>query len=396
MSKVNYSIYNSFAATVQDLLPQLPRMVQDHFNHVMEDEVYGMPNAPKDGQLLEFIVNDDGEQTISPLTILAEQMQTRVNLFVANKEWDASHILDLKIEGLLESTCDNEQHNHPMKVDTSTSIGGDPPASNSDVSNQHLVSHGATLGPTPKLNMLTNHHLKVLSGLNDKMRWDDQDLLDPSSIVMCSFSDRLHTEYFTEHGDQPVPITVDLFNWVVDKCTVHSIAKEYELLASAYALHWNQVGRHAYDFLIKWEAHVSELHTYLKTPWMPDHRYRTLKHALPSDRNTLFNSVFILHEQLHGREQTAESVANVLCRCYELAAESVPVNQHHATEESELTALRAATLINCWACGELGHAANRCPNDAAHARWKEGKVKAPPKSHANTCIVLPLEITQEE
>ncbi|UTT89748.1 hypothetical protein NDA17_004167 [Ustilago hordei] len=41
MSKVNYSIYNSFVTTVQNLLPQLPRMVQDHFNQVMEDEVYG-------------------------------------------------------------------------------------------------------------------------------------------------------------------------------------------------------------------------------------------------------------------------------------------------------------------------------------------------------------------
>lgn len=217
-----------------------------------------------------------------------------------------------------------------------------------------------------------------------------------SSIVMHSFLDRLCTEYFVEHGDWPVLITVELFDWVVDKCTVHSITKEYKLLASAYALCWNQVGRHAYDFLLKWEAHVLELHAYMKTPWTPDHRYRTLKCMLPSDRNALFNSVFILHEQLHGREQMTESIANVLCRCYELVAKSVPVNRHHPTKESELTALWAATLINCWACGELSHAANRCPNDAAHAHWKEEKIKAAPKNHANTCIVLPLEITQEE
>ncbi|KAJ1604056.1 hypothetical protein NDA14_006757 [Ustilago hordei] len=358
MFKVNYSIYNSFAATVQDLLPQLPRMVQDHFNHVMEDEVYGTPNAPKDSQLLEFIVDNDGEQTISPLTILAKCVSAL---------YQGTHSLGL--------------FTNRIELDTSTSVGGDPPTSDSDVSNWCLVSCDTTPGPTPKLNMLTNHHSKVLSGLNDKMRWDDQDLLNPS------FLDRLHTEYFAEHGDQPVPITVELFNWVVDKCTMHSITKEYKLLASAYALCWNQVGRHAYDFLIKWEAHVLELHTYLKTPWMPDHCYRTLKHALPSNRNTLFNLVFILHEQLHGREQMAESVADVLCRCYELAAKSVPVNQHHhTTEESKLTALRAATLINCWACGKLGHAANCCPNDAAHARWKEGKVKVLPKSHANTCV----------
>ncbi|KAJ1026056.1 hypothetical protein NDA18_003716 [Ustilago nuda] len=57
---------------MQNLLPRLPRMVQDHFNQVMEDEVYGTPNAPKDGQLLKFIIDDDEEQMISPLTILVE------------------------------------------------------------------------------------------------------------------------------------------------------------------------------------------------------------------------------------------------------------------------------------------------------------------------------------
>ncbi|SAM82282.1 uncharacterized protein UBRO_20995 [Ustilago bromivora] len=383
MSKVNYSIYNSFAATMQDLLPQLPRMVQDHFNHVMEDEVYGMPNAPKDGQLLKFIVNNDKEQTISPLSILVECADT-------------------------------------SKVDTSMSIGGDTPAFDLDDSNQHLVGCDTTPGPTPKLNTLTNHHLKVLSGLNDKMRWDDQDLLNPrtvsvhtwrckilamlsivpftrnvldrkattfedadlmlSSIIMCSFSNKLCTKYFMEHGDQPVPIAVDLFDWAVNKCTIHSATKEYELLAAAYAICWDQVGSQAYDFLIKWEAHVSELHAYLHDPWMPDHRYRTLKCALPSNRNTLFNLVFILHEQLHSREQTAESVTHVLCQCYELAAESAPMSLCHTTEDSELIALRAATLINCWACDDIGHAANHCPNDIAHARWKESRIKVAPKS----------------
>ncbi|KAJ1590833.1 hypothetical protein NDA11_003158 [Ustilago hordei] len=284
-------------------------MVQDHFNHVMENKVYGMPNALKASQLLEFIIDNDGEQTISPLTILAE-----VNLFITNEEWDASHILVLKIGGLLESIHDSKQHNHPMKEDASTSIGGNPPTSDSDVSNWCLVGHDATPGPTPELNMLTNHHLKVLTGLNDKMRWNDQDLLDP-----C---------------DQPVPITVNLFDWAVDKCTMHSVAKEYELLTLAYALCWNQVGHHAYDFLLKWEAHVSELHAYMKTPWTPDHCYRTLKCALPSDKNALFNLVFILHEQLHGREQTTESVAEVLHRCCHRvgwpAQESEPIDQQQS------------------------------------------------------------------
>ncbi|KAJ1592364.1 hypothetical protein NDA15_000713 [Ustilago hordei] len=429
MSKVNYSIYNSFVTTVQNLLPQLPRMVQDHFNQVMEDEVYGMPNAPKDGQLLKFIINDDEEQTISPLTILVE-----VNLFVRNKEWDASHILDLKIEGQLELAP--EQTNYPMKMDTPTSVGGDPPIFDSDGPNRWLVRHDATPGPTPKLNPLTNHHLKVLSGLNDKMRWDDQDLLNPrmvsihawqcrifamlsvvpfaqnvlnqkaimfedtdsmlSLIVKHSFLNKLHTEYFAEHGDQLVPIAVNLFDWAVDKCKRHLATREYKLLATAYAIHWDQVGSNAYDFLVKWEALMSELHAYLHKPWTPDHWYRMLKWALPSNKNALFNSVFILHEQLHGREETTESIAHVLCQCYELAANSAPVSMCNMTEESELIALQATTLINCWACGDIGHAANCCPNDIAHAQWKESKIKVAPKGQANTCIVLPLTDMQEE
>lgn len=92
-----------------------------------------------------------------------------------------------------------------------------------------------------------------------------------SSIIMCSFSNKLCTEYFTEHGDQPVLIAVNLFDWAVDKCKRHSAAKEYELLAAAYAIRWDQVGSNTYDFLIKWEAHVSKLHAYLHDPWMPDH-----------------------------------------------------------------------------------------------------------------------------
>lgn len=188
-----------------------------------------------------------------------------------------------------------------------------------------------------------------------------------SSIIMHSFSDRLHMEYFAEHSNQPVLITVDLLDWAMKKCTVHSTAREYELLTTTYTLCWDQIGSHAYDFLTKWEAHISELHAYLQDPWTPDHCYRMLKRALPSDRNTLFNSVFILHEQLNGKDQTAASVADVLRQCYELAAESAPVHAHPTSEETELVALRAATLINCWACGELGHAANCCPDNTSHS-----------------------------
>ncbi|CCF50722.1 hypothetical protein NDA11_002513 [Ustilago hordei] len=160
-----------------------------------------------------------------------------------------------------------------------------------------------------------------------------------SSIIMQSFSNKLCTEYFAEHGNKPIPIAVDLFDWAMNKCTAHSTIKGHELLAVTHDLHWDQVGSHAYDFLIKWEAHVLELHTYLQDPWKLDYCYRTLKRALPLDWNALFNSVFILHKKVHGREQTVKSVSNVLHQCYELAAENTPASHHHVAEESELIAL---------------------------------------------------------
>ncbi|SAM62468.1 uncharacterized protein UBRO_20146 [Ustilago bromivora] len=401
MSNINYSIYYSFTTPVWDLVPRLPRMVQDHFNQVMEDKVYSTPNALKSGKLLKFNDNDDEEQIITPLSIMVEcvsvlykgikQMRTRVNLFITNIEWDATHILNLKIEGSMDITQETHLYHHPIKVNNSVLVRGDTPAPKMTPSNRasdtpasdlndfncrcHLISCDATLVPTPELDNLTNHHLKVLSRLNDKMRWDEHDLLDLRSVSVHAWQHKVFATL---------------------KCTVHSIAKEYELLAITYALRWDQVERHAYYFLTKWEAHVSELHAYLQEPWTPIHQYKTLKRASPSDRNALFNSVFILHEQLHGKEQTIKSIANVLQQCYELAAESAPVHLSSTSETPELTTLRAANLINCWACGELGHAANRCPDDTAHTKWKQDKIKARPKSQANACVMLPLEDTREE
>ncbi|KAJ1600433.1 hypothetical protein NDA14_000235 [Ustilago hordei] len=330
--------------------------------------------------------DDDKEQVVSPLSIMIEcrAMQTRVTLFLANEEWDVTHILDLKIEGPIKHAC------LPIKVESPTLGQSNTPAFETSNSNHHLIGHEATLCPTPELSAITNHHLKVFSGLNDKIEWEEQDLLDPS------FSNKLHSKYFAEHGNQPMPIAVDLFKWAMNKCMVHSTAKEYELLTATYDLHWDQVGSRAYNFLTKWEAHVSKLHAYLKVPWTLDHCYWTLKHTLPSDRNALFNSVFVLHKRLHGKEQTAKSVANILHECYELVAKSAPVHLPPMSEALELIALHTAMLINCWACGELGHTANCCPDNAAHTKWEQGKIKVSPKGHANACVILPLEDTQED
>ncbi|UTT91014.1 hypothetical protein NDA17_001991 [Ustilago hordei] len=298
----------------------------------MTDEVYGTPIAPKEGNLLEFAITGDNKQVISPLSIMIEAMRTRVNNFLANKEWDANHILVFKIEGPFEQQ-------HHIKMEMPAPVRADTPISAvSNFNCHHLVGCDATPGPTPELSTITNHHLKVLSSLNEKMH----------SIIMQSFSNKLHIEYFAEHGDKLIPIAVDLFDWAMNKCKAHSTVKEYELSAVTLDLHWDQVGSHAYDFLVKWEAHVSELHEYLQDPWKLDYCYRTLKRALPSDRNALFNSVFILHEKIHGREQTIKSISDVLCQCYKLAAEITPTSHCHVTEESELTALQATTLINCW------------------------------------------------
>ncbi|SPC66775.1 uncharacterized protein UHOD_11426 [Ustilago sp. UG-2017b] len=382
MSNPDYSNYNGFVETMQDLLPRLPKILQNRFNREIASETYGTPTAPKDGPLLKYTMEEGNEeQTISPLSIMIKCID---NLY------KAMHNL-----GPIKHARNTEPR-LPVKVETPMLVRGDTPAFDTSDSDRRLIGHEATPGPTPKLSAITNHHLKVLSGLNDKMKWEEQDLLDPSSIIMCSFSNKLRTKYFAEHGDQLVPIAVDLFDLVINKYTVHSTAKEYEHLTATYDLRWDQAGSNAYDFLTKWEAHVSELHAYLKVPWMLDHRYRTLKRALPSDRNALFNSVFILHERLHGKEQTAESVSNILRECYELAAESAPVHLSPTSEALELIALRAATLINCWACGKLGHAANRCPDNAAYTRWKQGKIKMSPKGCANACVVLPLEDTRED
>ncbi|CCF53477.1 hypothetical protein NDA11_003084 [Ustilago hordei] len=136
MSNVNYPIYSAFAAPVQNS------------NH----------------------------------SKLGKQMCTRVNLFIANKEWNAACILNLKIKGAVKVIQNTEQFDHPVKSKAPTSARGDTPALDLIVTSHCLIGHEAMPGPTLELSMLTNHHLKVLSGLNDRMKWDEQDLLDPRAV----------------------------------------------------------------------------------------------------------------------------------------------------------------------------------------------------------------------
>ncbi|KIS68104.1 uncharacterized protein UMAG_10485 [Mycosarcoma maydis] len=124
---------------------------------------------------------------------------------------------------------------------------------------------------------------------------------------------------------------------------------------------------------------------------MDSFRYKTLMRALLSDRNALFTAIFIVYQGRNGIDtylhHTVASVAEVLRECSTLAAENAPVKTLTTLDDSKLVTLRY--LMNCWACDQLGRAANSCPDDEAHARWKQNKAKLPPKIRANIYVVLP-------
>ncbi|SAM58017.1 uncharacterized protein UBRO_20012 [Ustilago bromivora] len=317
---------------------------------------------PKDGPIFDYSSGINGKQVVMPLTILikcashlyfathelgpfrndfnlGKQMRARINFFIANED-------NLNIEGNKPSTS-TDTGNVPYYRAADIGQHGTRDATSSGSEAQHtetsekplcgreatpdkpLCGRETTPTATPELTQLTNHHLKALTSLSDKLRWDEKELLDPKrvsvhawrrwlrkklsvipfvcdildrklttfndtdsllhSIIMHSFSPQLWAEYFSERGDRPIEIAVDLYD-----------------------------------------------------------RYKTLKRALPSDRNTILNSIFVLYETLI-EEYTSSSVANVLRKCYELAADSAPVRLATHIEDVDLSALRAATLVNCWA-----------------------------------------------
>ena len=150
MTEVNYSLYDDFITPMENLLPWLLKILQNRFNWMITDEVYGTPDAPKEGNLLEFAITGDSKQVITPLSIMIEcvselyygmhdlslfpnrielgrQMQIRVNQFVSNKEWNAAKILNFKIKGPMGSICDVEQHSYPIKNEFTTLSRGDTP-----------------------------------------------------------------------------------------------------------------------------------------------------------------------------------------------------------------------------------------------------------------------------
>ena len=114
-------------------------------------------------------------------------------LFLTNEEWDVNCILDFKIKSPIEAAWNIEQHYHPVKSEAPTSARGNTPALDLNVTSHHLIGYEATPGPTPELNAIMNHHLKVLSGLNDRMKWDKQDLLDLRAVSVHVWRHKIFT-----------------------------------------------------------------------------------------------------------------------------------------------------------------------------------------------------------
>jgi hypothetical protein len=164
MSNPDYSNYNDFIETMQDLLPRLPKILQTRFNREIANETYGTPTAPKDGHLLQYTMEEGNEEQIfSPMSImvkcignlykamhnlgpfasrieLGRAMRTRVNNFLANEEWDASQILDFKIEGPIE-------RQHHIKTEMPAPVRADTPISEANNFNRCLVG---VRGRTPE------------------------------------------------------------------------------------------------------------------------------------------------------------------------------------------------------------------------------------------------------
>ena len=72
MSNPDYSLYEYFVETIEDLIPRFSDMVQGRFRRLINNKTYGTPNALKGGQLLDFAVNSDKNQIITPLSIVIE------------------------------------------------------------------------------------------------------------------------------------------------------------------------------------------------------------------------------------------------------------------------------------------------------------------------------------
>ncbi|SPC66357.1 uncharacterized protein UHOD_12019 [Ustilago sp. UG-2017b] len=213
MSNHNYSVYEDFVQDVEDIIHRLPTKLQGCFHRMFANKAYGTPEEPKDRPIFDYFNRTNSKQVVTPLTILIEcashlyftthelglfhdhfdlgkQMRARINFFMANEDSDTSPILDLKIEGNKHSTpldtnnipyyCAPENGLH----DTQNAVSAVSEPQHTEMSDKPLCGREATPTATPEFTQLTNHHLKVLSALNDKLRWDEKDLLNPKRVLV--------------------------------------------------------------------------------------------------------------------------------------------------------------------------------------------------------------------
>ncbi|KIS71822.1 uncharacterized protein UMAG_10959 [Mycosarcoma maydis] len=203
--------------------------------------------------LLEYTLSYEGQHVITPLAILVEcvstlccvthhldpsankmklgqQMRIRINILIANQDWDALYIFAKMIDG--QTSVRRGAHG----------LGA-----------AHLETDEATnkIGQVMEPFALNRHLLNTLPILYDHLRWNADHVLDPSSgshadtllrsIVMQSISPQLHIEYFSEHDDQLSVTVSDLFVQGVNKCTMHSDVKQYKvLIATLASMGWGQ------------------------------------------------------------------------------------------------------------------------------------------------------------
>ncbi|KAJ1028167.1 hypothetical protein NDA13_003613 [Ustilago tritici] len=118
---------------------------------------------------------------------LGKQMRACINFFIAIKDSNIKQILDLKFEGNKPSTsgdADSVPYYHASNDglhSTQDAMSANSEAQLTKASHKPLCSQEATPTATPELTQLTNRHLKVLSTLNDKLKWDEREL----SAVVC-------------------------------------------------------------------------------------------------------------------------------------------------------------------------------------------------------------------
>ena len=210
MSNHNYSAYKDLVKTIKDPITLIPDILQGHFRRVINNKTCSTPEEPKDGLVFEYMSRTKGMQVVTPLANMIEcasclyflthnlgpfrnhldlskQMRACINFFITNKDSDAMQILNLKIKGNKSSTlgtdsvpyyCASSNGQHSSQDAMSTGSKARP----TEASNKPLCGQEATPTAMPEVTQLTNHHLKVLSALNDKLRWDKKDLLNPKRV----------------------------------------------------------------------------------------------------------------------------------------------------------------------------------------------------------------------